>query len=192
MGSIERWGVAVVTAGVLGCAGCASDPGSLGDPRQGDPTTGASSGFTLSIPDRSADGYLPEWATASVPGYCDGENRSPALGWTGAPEGTRSFMVTLTDPAHPEFTHWVLTGVPGDAEGVPSAQDGVPPEGVTGRSGLGDGRYVGVCVPENEYVYTVYALGEDVRGEDTTDLAEAEAIAQEHALAVAEATVRRR
>ena len=47
---------------------------------------------------------------------------SPALEWSGVPEGTKAFAVVVHDPDAPlvdGFTHWVAYGIPGDATGLP-------------------------------------------------------------------------
>ena len=45
---------------------------------------------------------------------CDGENLSPALQWSGAPEGTRSFVLFCDDPDAPGGTwhHWAVFDIP--------------------------------------------------------------------------------
>jgi Raf kinase inhibitor-like YbhB/YbcL family protein len=45
---------------------------------------------------------------------CDGENISPPFAWSGAPEGTRGFLLTCDDPDAPGkiFHHWAAYDIP--------------------------------------------------------------------------------
>src|SRR5260370_7064838 len=46
---------------------------------------------------------------------CTGGNVSPALGWSGAPSGTKSFALTMYDPNAPTgsgWRHWVPPTIP--------------------------------------------------------------------------------
>ncbi|TAM48151.1 MAG: YbhB/YbcL family Raf kinase inhibitor-like protein, partial [Burkholderiaceae bacterium] len=57
-------------------------------------------GFTLSSPDIKAGGTIPK--SFEYNGFgCSGENKSPALKWSGAPRDTKSFAVTVHDPDAP-------------------------------------------------------------------------------------------
>ena len=59
---------------------------------------------------------------------CDGEDLSPSLGWTGAPAGTRSFVVLCDDPDAPAgiWHHWAAYDIAADwvelAEGAAGKQ----------------------------------------------------------------------
>ena len=51
---------------------------------------------------------------------CVGENISPPLAWSGAPEGTKSFAIVMLDPegrAPAGVVHMVIYGIPGDVKG---------------------------------------------------------------------------
>lgn len=147
--------------------------------------------LVLSSPDLDADGRLPAWATNTVGGACQGENRSPELAWTGVPAGTRSLALTMTDPAHPSYDHWVVSGIPADSSGMPSAAAGEVDLGVVGESWRGAGVYAGVCLADNPYVYTLYALDAEVDADASTDVAELLALIDGHVLASAELEVLR-
>lgn len=183
--------IAVLTVLVL--AACANAPASAPsvDSSVTPSPSAEAQGFTLASPDLDAGGYLPDWAINGVPGYCEGtENRSPVLQWSNPPEGTASFVLTMTDPANPEYVHWVVTGIPADTASVPQAADGDIAVGVTGTNWVGPGNYAGVCLANNPYLYTVYALDEMVVGDATTTLDDALAMMAGNVLASAELSVR--
>ena len=84
---------------------------------------------------------------------CVGDNVSPQFSWTNVPEGTRSFVLLMSDPegrAPSGVSHWVAYGIPasvrGFAEGeVSKASDNY----VGGKSMMGVGFYSGPCTPPN-------------------------------------------
>ena len=97
---------------------------------------------------------------------CDGEDVSPPLNWTGAPEGTKTIALICDDPDAPMKTwvHWVLYCIPPDTT---SLEEGIPgketlPNG--SRHGINDFRrhgYGGPCPPRGKphrYFFKLYAL----------------------------------
>ena len=129
-------------------------------------------GFSLSSPDIKAGSKI---ANAHVfNGFgCTGENKSPALKWSGAPKGTKSYVVTVYDPDAPTgsgWWHWVVINVPADASeiaaGAGSADGAALPKGASqGRTDFGAAAWGGPCPPVGDkphhYVFTIYALKTD-------------------------------
>ena len=96
---------------------------------------------------------------------CDGEDVSPPLSWTAAPDGTKSLALINDDPDAPGKTwvHWVVYNLPTSLRQLPEALPTDPelPDGT--RQGLTDfGRvgYGGPCPPSgtHRYFFKLYAL----------------------------------
>jgi Raf kinase inhibitor-like YbhB/YbcL family protein len=100
---------------------------------------------------------------------CDGKDISPALEWSGFPEGTKSIALIVDDPDAPDpaapkmtWVHWVLYNIPSSATGLPEgvrSQD--LPQGT--KEGLNDWKrtgYGGPCPPigRHRYFHKLYAL----------------------------------
>lgn len=95
-----------------------------------------------------------------------GANVSPALAWSGAPEGTRSYAITCFDPDAPTgsgWWHWVVTDLPVEVTSL--AEGGGLPAGA--RTWVNDFGYAGwggpwpPPGPAHHYVFTVFAVGVD-------------------------------
>lgn len=99
---------------------------------------------------------------------CPGQNISPEISWSGAPEGTKSFVVTIYDqdaPTGSGWWHWVVTNIPANVSSLPrkagSEQSRMPAGAVQMNSDIGQPGYGGPCPPVGEthrYTITVKAL----------------------------------
>jgi hypothetical protein len=92
---------------------------------------------------------------------CGGQNRKPALAWSGVPAGVKSFAIVLHDPDAPitgGFYHWVVYDLPATARAL---GPDVPARGRLGITSLGKPGYYGPCPPPgpaHHYALTLYAL----------------------------------
>jgi Raf kinase inhibitor-like YbhB/YbcL family protein len=124
-------------------------------------------GFTLTS-ESFTDG-MP-LANAQVSGLmgAGGEDISPQLSWSGFPEETRSFAVTVYDPDAPTgsgFWHWAVANLPGTVTDLPAGVgDGssLPGDAITLRNDAGMHRFVGAAPPPghgpHRYIVAVHAL----------------------------------
>jgi Raf kinase inhibitor-like YbhB/YbcL family protein len=128
-------------------------------------------GFSLSSPTIKPGSMLTDAQVFNGFG-CSGKNISPALKWSGAPAGTKSFAVTLYDldaPTGSGWWHWVVYNIPASATELPEgagAADGkgLPAGAMQGRTDFGTAAFGGACPPPGKphrYVFTVTALKTD-------------------------------
>ena len=126
--------------------------------------------FTLTSTTFKDGQLMPRKVANSTPNNpnCVGQNVSPQLSWSAAPEGTKSFAILMEDPegrGGAGVHHWVAYGIPPTvtsfAEGeVSKASD----KYVGGKSTQGVGNYSGPCTPPgspHHYTFTVIATDFD-------------------------------
>jgi Raf kinase inhibitor-like YbhB/YbcL family protein len=107
----------------------------------------------------------------SIPAHhtCEGADVSPALAWSGVPDGAKSLALIVDDPDAPDpaapqrtWVHWVLYNLPpapgGLAEGV--APGALPAGTLEGRNDWQRSGYGGPCPPigHHRYFFKLYAL----------------------------------
>jgi Raf kinase inhibitor-like YbhB/YbcL family protein len=97
---------------------------------------------------------------------CEGDDLAPALRWSGAPEGTKSFALVVDDPDAPDpkapkmtWVHWVVYDLPPSVTAL--EEGGALPRGT--REGKNDWKrtgYGGPCPPigRHRYFFKLYAL----------------------------------
>ena len=112
-------------------------------------------------------------ATPQISGImgAGGEDVSPQLSWSGFPEETKSFAVTVYDPDAPTlsgFWHWAVANLPASVTELPDgAGDGneLPGDALTLVNDAGMRRYVGAAPPAghgpHRYYVAVHAVDVD-------------------------------
>lgn len=126
--------------------------------------------FALTSTDIADGERLAAPHTSGAFGVPGGEDRSPQLSWSGFPEGTESFAVTVFDPDAPTasgFWHWAVFGIPASVTTLPAdagAQGGaqLPAGAVQLRNDGGFAGYIGAAPPPghgpHRYFTVVHAL----------------------------------
>jgi Raf kinase inhibitor-like YbhB/YbcL family protein len=100
---------------------------------------------------------------------CEGRDVSPPLAWSGAPAGTKSFALIMSDPDAPDpkapqriWTHWVVYNLPATAASLSEATtpDSLPKGAREGPNDWGRPDWGGPCPPigRHRYYFRLYAL----------------------------------
>lgn len=138
----------------------------------------------------SADGDMPARLT------CEGSDISPALAWSGAPAGTKSFALIVDDPDAPDpaapqrtWVHWVVYNIPAGVAGLEEGASTKLPEGsIDGRNDWKRTGYGGPCPPvgRHRYFHKLHALDIVLPPGEALDKAGLERAMEGHVLARAE------
>lgn len=126
--------------------------------------------FTVTSTDVAEGQQLPNAQVFNGMGM-SGENVSPQLSWSGAPEGTRSYVVTCFDPDAPipgGFWHWIAANIPASVTSLSTgagAGDDTLPGGFHIANDLGIKGYAGSAPPagdgDHRYYFVVHAVDVD-------------------------------
>lgn len=102
---------------------------------------------------------------------CSGENKSPELHWSNAPEETKSFALSIYDPDAPTgsgWWHWIVVNIPTKTTQIKtdaSALKTLPKNSIETMTDFGAAKFGGACPPKGDkahaYVVTLYALDTD-------------------------------
>lgn len=122
-------------------------------------------GFTVTSSDVD-DGA--EFAAAQRSGIlgAGGQDVSPQLSWSGAPEETRSYALTIFDPSAPTgsgFWHWAVADIPADVTSLPAGAgadggDRLPSGAVPLANDAGTRAYIGAAPPPGHGVHTYFVV----------------------------------
>lgn len=128
--------------------------------------------FDLTSTDITDGDSLPMPQVSGLMG-AGGQDLSPELSWSGFPEATKGFAVTVYDPVAPTasgFWHWAVFNIPVSTTSLPSGAGddkggGLPEGAVQLANDAGLKRYLGAAPPAghgtHHYYFVVHALDVD-------------------------------
>ena len=128
---------------------------------------------------------------------CDGEDRSPALQWSGVPDDAQSLVLIVDDPDAPDpaapkrtWVHWVIYDLSPQSSGLPEGA-GNSAAAAPARAGLNDWSkpvWGGPCPPigRHRYFFKLYALDVELGAIDSPTKAAVEKAMAGHVVAQAE------
>lgn len=116
---------------------------------------------------------LPPAQLSGMFGVPGGRDASPQLTWSGAPDDTKSYAVTVYDPDAPTmsgFWHWAVANIPATVTSLPEGAgddtgSGLPDSVIQLPNDARAARFIGGAPPAghgpHRYVITVHALDVD-------------------------------
>jgi len=146
-GRLARWAAAALALAVS-LSGC----GLVGGPKT----------VALNVPDiMTVTSPVFTQAQMGRPYTCLGAGKSPAIRWSGAPQGTKSLALVMDDAAAPitPYIYWVVFNIGPQTTDIPDGQ--IPPGAREADNSRGNPRYDPPCPAnrDHRYRFTVYALG---------------------------------
>ena len=131
--------------------------------------------FTVTSSSLVDGGPLPKAQLSGIFGVPGGQDISPDLAWSGAPEGTQSYAVTMFDPDAPTgsgFWHWAVANIPADvtslAEGAgDETGSGIPAPAFQLPNDARAARFIGGAPPPGDRPHRYFVV---VSALDTDDL----------------------
>lgn len=100
---------------------------------------------------------------------CEGDDVSPPLAWSGAPDGTRTFAIIVDDPDAPDpaapkttYVHWVTYEIPASTVSLAenASKKGMPSGAKQGLNDWKKAQFNGPCPPigRHRYFFKLYAV----------------------------------
>lgn len=103
---------------------------------------------------------------------CNGANINPPLQFSGIPQDTKSLVLIVDDPDAPAGTwiHWVVYNINPVISEIP--ENGVPQDGIQGKTTSGQTNYGGPCPPSgtHRYFFKLYALSKTLSIQGTANV----------------------